>query len=91
MGLPVTIPSEVVAAYEDALRTVAAATVKARRLAGADLLVQCEHSLSSLIVLGAVPTPPIALRPAPDTHITGDRGTLYWREHSDWLDGGPDA
>lgn len=56
-----------VEAYEDALRTIAAATITARRQttrmgtlypgAGEALLVDVEHALSSLVVLGAVPTP----------------------------------
>lgn len=68
-------PEAQVAAYEDALRTIAAAVVTARarvyghmqRLpqeAGEELLADCEHALSSLIVLGAVPAPHTAL-PSP--------------------------
>lgn len=61
-----------VEAYEDALRTVAAATVRARarvsgfRLApgaGEELLVECERALSALIALGHTPGAPDNHRP----------------------------
>lgn len=53
-------PADRVAAYEDALRGIAAAAIAARRTpyrltALQTMLCDVEHHLSSLIVLGAVP------------------------------------
>jgi hypothetical protein len=56
-----------VEAYEDALRTIAAATVTARSKvsgfhlppeAGAALLVECERALAALMAVGYVPRAP---------------------------------
>lgn len=75
--------ARVVAAYEESLRGIAAATVRARSRVrgfnlpaadGAELLVECERWLSALIVLGAVPSPPRPPEtlPGPRTLPRGD-------------------
>lgn len=71
-----TDADERLAAYETALMTIAAATVAVRRQtsgftiptqAAQELLVQCEHALSSLIALGLVPGQRPALPSPPYT------------------------